>query len=62
MASLIKINVPSSDAKRLRIFYDTCESYIRGLESLRVVTYTYGSLLIPVLLKKLPEEVRIHDT
>ena len=58
METLIKINVPSSDVKRLRTFYDTCESYIRGLESLGVVTDTFGSLLIPVLLKKLPEEVR----
>ena len=58
MESLIKRNVPSSDVKRLRTFYDTCESYIRGLESLGIVTDTYGSLLIPVLLKKLPEEVR----
>ena len=45
-------------SNELRTFYDTCESYIRGLESLGVVTDTYGSLLIPVLLKKLPEEVR----
>lgn len=58
MESLIKITAPSNDVKKLRVFYDSCENYIRGLESLGVVSDTYGSLLIPVLMKKLPEEVR----
>ena len=42
--SLLKVNAPSNDVKKL--------------QSLGVVSDTYGSLLIPVLLKKLPEEIR----
>ena len=34
------------------------ESNIRGLEALDVKTDTYGCLLIPILLKKLPESIR----
>ena len=32
--SLLKINAPSNDVKKLQLFYDTCESSIKGLESL----------------------------
>ena len=42
----------------MRSFYDSCESYLRGLEALGVTTDTYGALLIPILLRKLPEEIR----
>ena len=33
-------------------------SSIRGLETLGVMTESYGSLLIPILLKKIPEDIR----
>ena len=58
MDSLSKIDAPPADTKNLRTFYDTCEANIRGLEALGVKTETYGSLLIPILLKKIPEEIR----
>ena len=58
MESLSKINVPPADTKNLRTFYDTREANIRHLEALGVKTETYGSLLIPILLKKIPEEIR----
>ena len=58
MESLSKIHAPSSDTKNLREFYDTCEANIRGLETLGVMTESYGSLLIPILLKKIPEDIR----
>ena len=58
MESLSKIDAPPADTKNLRTFYDTCEANIRGLEALGVKTETYGSLLIPILLKKIPEEIR----
>lgn len=57
MESLSKIHAPSSESKNLREFYDTCEANIRGLETLGVMTESYGSLLIPILLKKIPEEI-----
>ena len=57
MDELAKIFPPSiSETKQLREFYDNCENNIRGLESLGVSPDTYGNLLIPILLKKLPTE------
>ena len=58
MESLSKISAPSADVQQLRKFYDSCESNIRALETLGVQTVSYGSLLIPILLKKLPEQLR----
>ena len=58
MESLSKISAPLADVQQLRKFYDSCESNIRALETLGVQTDSYGSLLIPILLKKLPEQLR----
>ena len=58
MESLAKIHAPSSDTKNLRKFDDLCEANIRGLETLGVMTESYGSLLILILLKKIPEDIR----
>ena len=57
MESLSKIDSPT-DIHNLRRFYDSCETNIRALETLDVQTDSYGSLLIPTLLKKLPVELR----
>ena len=57
MESLFKIRAPSSDTKNLREFHDLCKANIRGLETLGVKTESYGSLLIPILLKKIPGDV-----
>ena len=58
MESLSKIHAPSRDTKNLREFYEICEANVRGLETLGVMTESYGSLLIPILLKKIPEDIR----
>ena len=52
MESLSKISAPSADVQQLQNFYDSCESNILALEMLGVQTDSYGSLLIPILLKK----------
>ena len=49
----------SRDIKELRNLYDKVEVHVRGLKSLKVPTASYGSLLIPVLLKKIPHDVRL---
>ena len=51
--------VTSTSAKALCHLYDRIESNIRGLKSLGVDSATYGSLLSPVLLGKLPSDVRL---
>ena len=58
MESLSKIHAPSSDTKNSREFYDICEANIRGVETLSIMTESYGSLLTPILLKKIPEDIR----
>ena len=58
MDALLKIPAATNDVKKLRSLYDACEGYIHGLESLDVYTESYGDLLIPIVMKKLPEEVR----
>lgn len=51
--------VATTSAKALRHLYDRVEGNIRGLKSLGVDSKTYGSLLSPVLLSKLPDEIRL---
>ena len=58
MESLSKTAPPTNEITSLRSFFDTCEANIRGLEALGVTTDTYGSLLIPILLEKLPQTIR----
>ena len=57
MESLSKISAPSADVQQLQKFHDSCESNIRALETPGVQTDSYGSLLIPILLKKLLEQL-----
>ena len=48
-----------NDIRKLRQLYDTIEVHIRGLQSLDVSSETYGMLLVPVLLSKILEEIRL---
>ncbi len=47
------------NVKGLRHLYDDVESHIRSLKSLGVAPDSYGTLLSPVLLTKLPPELRL---
>lgn len=47
------------DGKKLRFFYDRVEGALRSLEAIGVSSEMYGSLLVPMLLEKLPEEIRL---
>ena len=49
----------SQNVKALRRLYDIVGSHIRTLKSLGVAFDTYDSLLSPVLLNKLPTELRL---
>ena len=61
MDSLLKITSvsTSADVTKLRHMYDKIETHVRGLQALDVPTESYGSLLIPVLMSKIPEDIRI---
>ena len=43
----------------LRRLYDKVETHVRGLRSLGVPHSAYGALLTPLLIKKLPQELRV---
>ena len=58
MDAVMKLPYATSDVKKLRRFYDTLEGYLRGLESLEITSESYGCLLLPILLKKIPEELK----
>ena len=49
-------------ARSLRQLHDTVESNVRSLKSLGVSRESYGGLLSPVLMKKLPQEFRLVIT
>ena len=43
----------------LRRLYDKTEIHIRGFQALGLEAQQYGSLLVPVLLSKVPQELRL---
>ena len=61
MDELLKLPTCSgSKATSLRLIYDKVSVNVRGLEAVGVKADQYESLLIPVIMSKLPEEVRIQ--
>ena len=61
MESLVKIAAVASDnnLKRLRELYDQDEAHIRALQAIGVESESYGKLLIPLLMEKLPSNLRL---
>ncbi|XP_033745622.1 uncharacterized protein LOC117331136 [Pecten maximus] len=62
MQGLINIQAPSNNLHSIKLFYDIMESHIRGLDSMGHYQNSYGSLLIPILINKLPRFVRQNMT
>ena len=61
MDELLKIPEGTSDkASKLRFMYEKISVNVRGLESLDVSSSQYKSLLIPVIMSELLQEVRIQ--
>ena len=60
MDTLIHMDAISSDRnlRELRRLYDCTESHVRSLKSLGIEAASYGALLAPVLLAKLPPDLR----
>ena len=48
-----------SDVKVLRNLYDCVETQLRNLESLKMKPEEYGPMLIPVLMSKIPDELKL---
>lgn len=49
----------TADVRKLRQTYDEIEAHVRGLQALKVPTESYGSFLVPVLMTKIPEDIRL---
>ena len=48
----------SNNIKRLRFLCDSVETSVRNLKSLHSETSSYGSLVVPLLREKLPNDLR----
>ena len=62
MEELLKLPASHGDcAQPLRRLYDNLMVHIRGLNSLGIETAQYGSILVPVLMLKLPDVVCLRN-
>ena len=61
MESLLKLSCVSSmvDIKRIRMVHDMIESNVRSLQNLGISAEMYGSLLIPIMVAKILEELNL---
>ena len=61
MDEILKIPVGvNENTAQLRLVYDKISINIRGLDSSGVSSSCYGSLLIPVIMSKLPTKIRVQ--
>ena len=58
MQALLTLPNPVNTLSSLQTFYDSIESHIRGLTSLGKSPESYGALLTPIILGKLPNDIR----
>ena len=58
MHALMNLSSPKNDIKGLREFHDAIENHVRGLLALGWTTRSYGALLVPMVLGKLPSDTR----
>jgi len=57
------LKIPNANGDRtapLRFMYDKVSVHVRGLASLGVSADQYGSLLIPIIMSKLPTDIRLQ--
>jgi len=57
MHALVTIPKLVNTLSSLRHFHDTVESHIRGLTALEQSKSSYGALLVPIILWKLPQDI-----
>ena len=58
MQALLEIPNPTNTLTSLRMFHDTIESHSHGLSSLGNPEEMYGDLLVPIILGKLPKDIK----
>ena len=61
MDELLKIQACQNEkSSSTRFVYDKIRVHVRGLDSLGVAAEQYGSLLIPIIMSKLPASIRLQ--
>ena len=61
MNELIKLNkVNGSNVTELRELYDRIESNVRALKTVGIQQEHFGSFLIPIILEKIPNVIRLQ--
>ncbi|XP_071153541.1 uncharacterized protein [Mytilus edulis] len=58
MQALVDIPAPKYTISSMKNYYDEIEIHIRGLESLGQSEHTCGAFLVPIIMNKLPGEIR----
>lgn len=61
MDALLKLSSVNSvhETKKLRELFDKIEINIRGLNALGVESQSFGNLLVPIVMEKIPSELRL---
>ena len=61
MQALLKLQTYQNDhTSDIRVIYDKIMVNVKSLESLRLSSEKYGSLLIPVIMSRMPREIALH--
>ena len=61
LQELLSINVPKQlSSKQLRETYDNLQTHVRSLEALKITGDQYGVILTPLILSRLPSELRME--
>lgn len=58
MHALMNLPSPKNEIRSLREFHDSIENHVRGLLALGWTTRSYGALLVPMVLGKLPPDTK----
>lgn len=56
------LKIPACNTSRtsqLRYVYDKISVHVRGLASIGISSEQYGSMLIPIIMSKIPNEIRL---
>ena len=63
MQALLKLqSCPNEDIEQLRKIFDSVTIHVRGFESLGTPPESYGNLLIPVLMSRMPKDITLQVT
>jgi len=61
MQALLKVQgLPNEKVSQLRLIFDQINAHVRGLETLGVTAERYGSLLIPIIMSRMPSNITIQ--